>query len=76
LLEFGPVGASERQVVQTRPPLVEGIRSVRIGELVDADQGLAAKEPNDVMERTRVFVDDRRSPEEVLVPGPTPTKIG
>jgi hypothetical protein len=30
-------------MVQSRPALVEGIRSVRIREMMDADQGLAAE---------------------------------
>ena len=75
-MKFAAVGASEREVVQTRPTLIERIRSMRIGELVDADQCLAPEEPYDVVERTRVLIDDRRSPDEVLVPGPTPTEIG
>ena len=51
LLKLRPVCTSECQVVEPWPPLVEGFRPVQIGELVDADQGLAPKEPNDVMKR-------------------------
>jgi hypothetical protein len=49
---------------------------MQIRELVYPDQRLPPKEPYDVVERTRVFVDYGRSPDETLVPRSTPTKIG
>src|SRR5580692_7924514 len=41
----------------------------------NSDESLATKEPNHMMERPRIFVDNRLGAEEVLVPGPTPTKV-
>ena len=43
---------------------------------MDAEQRLAATEPDDVVERPSVFIEDRRIAEETLVPRSTPTKIG
>src|ERR1039458_8722480 len=63
-------------MVEPRLPFVEGFRPVRIRKLVDPDQGLAAKEPNDMMKRARIFIDNRLGLEELLVPGSAPTKVG
>jgi len=57
-------------------PFVEGFRPVRITELVDPNEGLAAKEPNDMMKRACIFIDNRLGLEELLVSGSAPTKVG
>ena len=62
-------------MVQSRPALVKGVRAVRIRELVEAHQGLAAQQPDDVMERSRILVEHGRAADEVLVPGATPFKV-
>ena len=41
---------------------------------MDADQGLA-QEPDDVVERTGVLIEDGRTSEERLIPGPTPAEV-
>ena len=68
LLEVSPTAARERDMVEARPALVEGIRTVWIREIVEAEQGLATKEPDRVAERTRILLDERRIPDEALVP--------
>ncbi len=49
---------------------------MRITELVDPNEGLAAKEPNDMMKRACIFIDNRLGLEELLVSGSAPTKVG
>ena len=56
--------------------LDKGYDYPQVRELVNADQCLAAEEPYDVVKRTRVLIDHRRSPDQVLIPGPTPTEVG
>ena len=70
-----PVRARKGEVIEARTPFVEGFGPVRVGELVDANQGLATQEPHDVVERAGVFIDDRWSAEQLLIPGPTLGKV-
>ncbi len=62
-------------MVESGSSFIERFRPVRIGELVDTDESLAAKEPNHVMKWPGIFIDDGLSSEEVLVLGTAPTKV-
>ncbi len=63
-------------MVEAGPTLVEGIRAVRIMELVEAHQRLAAQQPDDMMEGSRILVDHGWAADEGLVPRATPFKVG
>ena len=62
-------------MIQARTALVKWVRSVRISKLIDGNQCLATERPDNVVGRARVFIDDRSSPEEVLVPGSASSKV-
>ncbi len=63
------------KMVEPGSAFVKGFRSVRIGEVMDPDQRLPTQQPDHMVERPGVFIDDGRTSEESFVPGPTPTQI-
>src|SRR5260221_3079651 len=58
LFELGAARATERDVIESRPALVEAFGADQIGEAVQAEHRVA-QQIDDVAERTRVLVEDR-----------------
>src|ERR1017187_9975036 len=67
-LKLRPAGAREGQMVQTRTTLVERLRALQVWELMNTDERPSHK-PHDVVESTRVLIDNRIGAEQLLVPG-------
>jgi hypothetical protein len=54
-------------VVKTRTPLVEGLRTLQVRELVNSDKR-SAHQPHDVVKRASVLVNDGIRTEQTLIP--------
>src|SRR5439155_17883683 len=61
-------------MIEADPALVERLVARRVRELMDAHQRLT-EEPDHVVERSGVLVDDRLRAEQLFVPGDASTKV-
>ncbi len=75
LLDFGAITASECQMVETQPALVEMQHVGRVGKLVQADDSLPFDQPDDTTEGSGRFVNERLGTEQLLVPRNTAAEI-
>ena len=66
--ELAATRAAERDVIETRPALVERLLVGEVGKVVQAEQRVADL-VDDVPERARVLVEDRCDAEDLGVPG-------
>lgn len=61
-------------MVEAGSPLVEGFRTMWIVKLVQADER-PSREPDDMVERPGILIDDRLGAEQTLIPGAAAAKI-
>jgi hypothetical protein len=62
-------------MIQARATFVERLRALQVRKLVEGDE-VASQQPDDVVEGTRVLVDQRIGAEQSVVPGTAPSKVG